>query len=175
MKGFKSKIQDADETPFDTTGSEFDPLTVDTVGDALRALDSVTIETLTEFESFTSSSLETTTSDSLVIKTGYPYTSSIKSAGSYIVNHTAIVGQSSNNRESQHTVEWRLGTSGTWTTEVDISRVYTRGGDVEIRSGFFEVTLPTDGVFQLRIRYANPGSGSCTIEEANITIGKVSG
>jgi hypothetical protein len=171
MKGYKTKIQEASDTPFDNSTNG---LTSDNVQDAILEASSPPIETLTEFESFSSPGLESTTSNSLIVKSGYPYTTATKTAGEYVIDHTATVGNNSNNKESRHTVEWRLGTSGSWTTAVDISKNFIRGGDVELRSGFFSITLATSGVFQVRIRYANPGGGSCIIEEANIKIGKVS-
>lgn len=163
----------AKEIPFDPTGTDFDS-TVKSVDDALRQLDTLDLKTLTEFEAYQSPATQSTTSDSLVVKTGYPYTTTTKSAGVYVIDHTAEIGQGSNNRESRHTVEWRPGTTGTWITLVDISAVFTRGGDYELRSGFNIIELVADGVFQVRFRFANPGGGSCLIREANIKIGKVS-
>lgn len=168
----KQKIQDADETPFDPTGSDFDP-SVDNVGQALRELDQITIDTLTEFEAFESPSQESTTSNSFVTKSGYPYTTSSKSTGFYAIDYTTQVGQGSNNKISQMRVQWRQGTSGTWIDLIDTQSELRDVGFVPW-SGFSIVELTSAGVFQVRIQYANPGAGSCIIKEANIKVGKVS-
>jgi hypothetical protein len=170
-----SPTQVADSIPFDTTGSDFDPSTVFTVADALRDLDNITIDTLTEFEAFGSAGLETTTSNGWVTKSGYPYTTTSKSPGDYIVNYTAQIGNNSNNTEIGFRAQWRLGTSGTWIDLVDIRRQVPRGGDTILTTGFSIVTLPASGVFQVRIEYGQTDSGGTgSIQEANITIGKVS-
>ena len=165
--------QTADSLPFDTTGSDFSPSTVSTVGDALRELDQITIDTLTEFESFGSPSEETTTSNSLITNSGDPYTTGLKSAGKDCIDYSAQIGQGSNNNISQLVVEYREGISGTWTVLLDTQQELRDTGFVPW-SGFSIVTLNTNTVFQVRIRYANPGTGSCLIREANIKIGKVS-
>ncbi len=132
------------------------------------------VDTLTEFESYGSPSLEETTSDTPLVKVGYPYTTEIKSAGTYSITYSIQAGQSSNGKISQAIIEWRIGTSGTWLELINIEQALPTTGFVPW-SGFSIVTLPNDSVFQVRISYANPGQGSCLIREANITLGKVSG
>ena len=132
------------------------------------------IDTLTEFESFSSPGQEDTTSDTPITKSGYPYTTEIKSIGFYSINYSAQMGQSNNNSISQLIVEWRPGTTGTWLSILDTQQELRDIGFVPW-SGFSVVQLSTTSVFQVRIQYANPGAGTCLIKEANITIGKVSG
>lgn len=165
--------QVAESVPFDNTGlpSSFDG--AENVRDAIIAAFSPPIETLTEFESFGSPGLETTTSNSLVTKSGYPYTTSVKSIGTYAIDYTAQVGQGNNNQLSRLVVQWRLGTAGSWITLLDTEQELRDVGFAPW-SGFSLVSVPSAQVFQVRIQYANPGSGSCRIQEANIKIGKVS-
>jgi hypothetical protein len=165
--------QVAASVPFDNTGLPASFAGVDNVRDAIVAAFSPPIETLTEFESFGSAGLETTTSNSLVVKSGYPYTTSVKSVGTYAIDYTAQVGQGNNNQLSRIVVDWRLGTSGAWTTLLDTEQELRDVGFAPW-SGFSLVTVPSAQVFQVRIQYANPGSGACRIQEANIKIGKVS-
>lgn len=165
--------QTAESVPFDPTGSDFDPLTVKTVADALRELDQITIDTLTEFEAFNSPSIESTTSDSLVLKAGYPYTTTTKTPGFYAIDYTAQMGQLSNNSISQLVVQWRPGISGTWITLLNTQQELRDVGYVPW-SGFSIVQLNSTGLFQVQLLYANPGTGTCLIREANIKVGKVS-
>jgi len=132
------------------------------------------IDTLTEFESFSSPGLESTTSDTPVIKAGYPYTTTVKSSGFYALNYSVQIGQGSNNSLSRLVIEWRPGTSGTWLGVIDTTQSLRNEGFAPW-SGFSIIELTTSTAFQVRIRYANPGNGGCTIRQANITIGKISG
>lgn len=166
----------AEDIEFDATGSDFDPATVKTVDDALRALDNITIDTLTEFEAFASPGLQTTTSDGWVTKTGYPYTTTTKTPGDYIVNYTAQISNNSNNSEIGFRAQFRLGTTGTWIDLVSIIRQVTRKGDVILASGFSVITVPSTSVFQVRFQFGQTiAGGTGSIEEGNLTIGKVSG
>ena len=132
------------------------------------------IDTLTEFESFSSPGQESTTSNTPVIKSGYPITTTDKTAGSYLINYSVQMGQGNNGRVSQLVIEWRAGTTGTWIELFNTSQELGNTG-YSPWAGFSIVELPVDNVFQVRVSYANPGQGSCLIREANITIGKVSG
>lgn len=131
------------------------------------------IEALTEFESFSSPGTESTTSNSWVTKSGYPYTSSPKTAGTYVVDFTAQVGQSNKDREVGSRIQWRLGTTGTWNTEAEIRDGVSANGQFQLRTGFFEIVLPADGVFQLRWQYGQTDEGGTgSIKQANIKLGK---
>jgi hypothetical protein len=132
------------------------------------------IDTLTEFESFSGVSEESTTSDTPIVKSEYPVTTELKSAGFYTINYSAQVSQSSNNALTKLIVEWRPGTSGTWLELLDTEQELRDVGFVPW-SGFSVIELTTTQVFQVRISYANPGAGTALIKQANITIGKVSG
>jgi hypothetical protein len=164
-------LGDAIDIFFDNSTNGF---VANTVQEAIEELaeNGITIDALTEFEAFDSPNQESTTSSTPQIKTGYPYTTDTKSAGSYVINYTAQISQGSDNKVSRLIIEWRLGTSGTWQEILDTKQELRANGFVPW-SGFSVVDLPNDSQFQVRISYANPGAGSCIIKEANITIGKV--
>jgi hypothetical protein len=168
-----NRTQDADDTPFDITGTTYPP-SVLTVGDALRNITSISIDALTEFEAFESDAEESTTSNRWVTKSGYPYTTITKSAGDYVINFTAQVGQSDKEKTVGSRVQFRLGTSGTWITIKDIRDAVSTDDAFQLRTGFFIITLPVDGVFQVRQQFGQTDDGGTgKIKEANITIGKV--
>lgn len=162
----------ASEMEFDPAGSPFDPSVI-TIRDALIAGYSPPIETLTEFESFSSPIEESTTSDTPITKSGYPFTTQIKTSGIYAVDYTALVANSSNNRDSRLIVDWRLGTSGPWATLMDLTKEFGKGNAFEPWTSFVEIEIPTVTNFQVRVQYASSGPGTCKIRQANIRIGKV--
>ena len=64
----------------------------------MKPLDDLPVDALTEFEAFTSDSEESTTSNLFVVKSGFPYTTGPKTAGEYVVDFTAQIGQSNANK-----------------------------------------------------------------------------
>ena len=165
----------AESVPFDNDSNGF---VADNVQQAIEeASEGQPIEALTEFESFSSPNNQNTTSNGWVTKSGYPYTSSIKSAGRYIIDFTCQVGQSDKEKQVGTRFQFRLGTSGSWANlgEPILDAVSTDNA-YQYRTSFFEITLPTDGVFQVRILFGQTDDGGTgRIREANIKIGKVAG
>ena len=139
----------------------------------VQSLQSLSIDALTEFEAFESPGREATTSNGWVTKSGYPYTSVEKSAGFFVIDHTALVGNSDKEKQTGHRVQWRQGTSGSWITLVDIRNAVSVDGGTALRSGFNIIELTADTVFQVRIQFGQTDDGGTgDIEEANIKIGK---
>lgn len=166
-------ILSAANVGYDPSDGEFDP-SIDTVKAALDNISNLDLETLTEFESFTSPNQQTTTSSGFQTKSGYPYTTSTKPAGRYIVDHTVQCGNTDKEKRAGHRVQWRPGTSGSWQTLVDIRDANSVDNQFQLRTGFNEIELTADGVFQVRIQYGQNRDGGVTrIREANIKIGKV--
>lgn len=141
----------------------------------IRDLNNVDISSLTEFESFSGLSQQSTTSNSWVTKSEYPYTTDVKSAGKYIIDFTAQVGQSDKEKEVGSRFQWRPGTSGSWITlGSEIRDAVSTDGAYQYRTTFTEITLATAGVFQVRIQFGQTDDGGTgLIREANIKIGKV--
>lgn len=132
------------------------------------------IDALTEFEAFESAAQQSTTSNGWVTKSGYPYTSTPKSAGNFVLNYSAQLGQSDKEKEVGLRVQWRPGTSGTWITLVDVRNGLSVDDGYELRTGFNIITLATDGVFQVRQQFGQTDEGGTgRIRNAAITIGKV--
>jgi hypothetical protein len=133
-----------------------------------------TVDALTEYEAFTSPSLESTTSNNWVTKSGYPYTSEVKTAGKFIVDFTAVIGQSNSNKVVGFQVEYRLGTSGTWIELFSILEKYPQSNGESVITSFREIELLTDSVIQIRLNWGQTDNGGTgRIEQANIKLGKV--
>lgn len=162
----------ASNVPFDNTNTEF---LSDTVQDAIVEGGTRPIQALTEFESFSSPAPQSTTSNGWVTKSGYPFTTTNKTSGTYVVDFTATLSQNSNNSEAGYRIQYRIGTTGTWIDLFSIIIVFARAGTIPPITSFREVTLPSDGVFQLRVQWGQTNQGgSATLSEANLKIGKAS-
>lgn len=175
-----TELEFNEELSLDADKVYFDPSTTDLIAENIQAAieemmsGNIPVESITEFEAFSSPSSETTTSNNWVTKSGYPYTTDIKSAGSYVVNYTAQIGNSANNSEVGFRVQWREGITGTWLDVVDIRRQIARANDVNLTTAFSIVELTTPTEFQIRIQWGQTDSGGTGfISEANIMIGKV--
>lgn len=152
-----------------------DGSTVDGVWRFLQVLeiDQIPIDALTQFEAFESEGEQSTTSNGWVLKSGYPYTTTSKPPGTYVIDHTVQVGQSDKEKNIGHRVQWRPGTTGSWTTLLDIRDAVSTDDAFQVRTGFNIVDLPLGGVFQVRIQFGQTDEGGTgKIKEANIKIGK---
>jgi hypothetical protein len=128
----------------------------------------------TEFEAYSDNSTESTTSNGWVTKSGYPYTTDVKTAGQYVIDWSAQLGQSDKQKEVGLLVEWREGTSGSWTELADLRDGVSQDDAWDIRTGFNLVTLSTDTEFQIRIRFGQTDEGGTgRIRFAGIKIGRV--
>ena len=162
-------FQVADAVPFDNSSTA---LIAENVQDAIEELHEGNINL--QFDAFTSVALESTTSNSWVTKATYPYTSPVKPAATYMLSHSAIVGQSDKEKEVSHRVQWRQGTSGTWITLVSVKEAVSVDDGAQMRTGFSPITLTSDTVFQVRIQWGQTDDGGTgTISDAAIWFIKV--
>jgi hypothetical protein len=176
----------SDSIPFDPGTTD---LTSELTGDAIRELrtrleefvQNIPINALTEFEEYSSPTLQSTTSNGWKTKTGnggsdlgYPYTTDIKSAGKYVVDFTVQVGQTDKEKQVGSRFQWRQGTSGSWITLGDpILDALSRDDAFQYRTSFFEIELSIDTNFQVRIQFGQTDDGGTgKIKEGNIKIGK---
>jgi len=171
-----SDLLDAEQEDFDNTGTT---LTSTKTGPAIReifnSLGDIPIEALTEFEAFSDDAEESTTVNTYRTKNNYPVTSSTKSAGTYVIDHSAQIGQSDALKLVGHRVQWRTGTSGSWTTLVDIRDSVATDDGYQVRTGFNLVTIATSTVIQVRIQWGQTDDGGTGyIKNAAVKIGKVS-
>ena len=168
-----SDLLDAEQEDFDPTGTV---LTSTKTGPAIReiAAGGIPIDALTEFEAFSDDPQESTTSNGWVTKNNYPYTTDVKTAGDYVVDFSAQIGQSDKEKTVGFRVQWREGTSGTWITLADARNGLSADNGTELRTAFRVITLSTDTEFQIRIQWGQTDDGGTgTIENATIKIGKV--
>ena len=140
----------------------------------LKPLDNIPVDALTEFEAFVSDNTQSTTSNGWVTKDNFPYTTDVKTAGEYIIDFTAEVGQSDKEKQVGFRVQWRLGTSGSWITLSDTRNGVSSDDEYALRTGFRQVTLATDTDFQVRLQWGQTDDGgSGLIRNAGIKVGKV--
>lgn len=140
----------------------------------LKPLDDIPLEALTEFEAYASDSTQSTTTNNWATKTGYPYTTSVKTAGQYVIDFTAEVGQTDKEKQVGFRVQWREGTSGGWNTLSDTRNGLSADDEYSLRTGFRLVTLPVDSNFQVRLQWGQTDDGgSGLIRNAGIKVGKV--
>ena len=168
-----SDLLDAEQEDFDPTGTI---LTSTKTGPAIReiAAGGIPIDALTEFEAFSDDAEESTTSNGWVTKNNFPYTTSVKSAGDYVVDFSAQIGQSDKEKTVGFRVQWREGTSGSWTTLADARNGLGADDGTELRTAFRVITLSSDTEFQIRIQWGQTDDGGTgTIQNATIKIGKV--
>jgi len=127
-----------------------------------------------EFESFSDDSQENTTSNDWVTKDNYPYTTTSKTAGDYIIDYSAQLGQSDKEKEVGFRVQWREGTSGSWIDLVDVRDGVSQDDAWQLRTGFNLITLSSSGVFQVRLQWGQTDEGGTgRIRNAAIKISRV--
>lgn len=137
-------------------------------------LDNIPVDALTEFEAYASDNTQSTTSNGWVTKAGYPYTTEVKTAGQYVIDFTAEVGQTDKEKQVGFRVQWRQGTSGSWVKLSDTRNGVSTDDEYALRTGFRLVTLPIDTEFQVRLQWGQTDDGgSGLIRNAGIKIGKV--
>lgn len=139
-----------------------------------KPFDNIPVDALTEFEAFVSDNNQSTTSNGWVTKSGFPYTTDVKSAGEYIIDFTAEVGQTDKEKAVGFRVQWRSGTSGTWITLSDTRNAVSVDDQYALRTGFRQITLAVDTEFQVRLQWGQTDDGgSGLIRNAGIKVGKV--
>jgi hypothetical protein len=142
-------------------------------GKSFGALNNVTVEALTQYDSFESSALEETTSDGWVIKSGFPYTTPVREAGTYVVDYSAEIGQSKAAKNVGFRVEWRQGTSGPWIELTNIITGLAAADTYELRTGFQEIVITSTTVIQFQISWGQTNeTGIGRIQKAGVKIGR---
>ena len=131
----------------------------------------VDFESITEADGFSDPSQEETTSNTFVVSTFNPMTSP-KSAGEYLILHSAVVGQDSNNRQADHAIEWRLNGAGAWSELTLIEASFAAGNTFEIRTGVVVLTISEDDTIEFRFLFRRGGGGTARIKQKSITIWK---
>lgn len=171
-----NKSEVAESIPFDNTSNGFTSEDVQAAIEEAAQSTVPPIDSLTEFETFSSDAVQSTTSNGWITKTGYPYTTDVKSAGTYVIDYSANVGQSDKEKEVGSRVQFREGTTGTWITigGSDIRNGVSADDAYELRTGFNNITLTTDTEVQIRWQFGQTDDGGTgRIRFASIKIGKV--
>ena len=157
-------FQVADGVPFDPDGTE---LVSENVQDAIEELHFGNVQL--QFDAYSDTTAQSTTSNGWVTKSGYPYTAPVKPAGTYMLTHSAEIGQSDKEKVVGSRVQWRQGTSGTWITLSDIREAVSVDDGAQLRTGFSPIELTSDTNFQVRYQWGQPDDGGTgTIDEAGI-------
>lgn len=144
-------------------------------GCGIRLDEQEDIGALTEFEAFSSDAQENTTSNGWITKSGFPYTTAVKTQATYVIDHTSQLSNSDAEKQVGYRVQWREGTSGTWITLVDVRNGVTQDNEWDLRTGFNLVTLSSETEFQVRIQFGQTDEGGTgRIRFSAIKVGKVS-
>lgn len=148
-----------------------------TLIDGKLKLDNVDLSAIAEFESFSApqpdpDDQQTTTSNGWVTVSGYPYTTTGKTiGGEYIINFTALVGNSDKEKRTGSRIQYREGTSGSWITLIDVRNAVSVDDGEDLRTGFVQLDPLTLDEFQVRYQFGQTDDGGTgTIRQANITI-----
>ena len=142
-------------------------------GKGYVVLNNQTIEALTQYESFSDPALESTTSDGWVVKNNFPYTTTVKEAGTYVLDFSAELGQSKAAKNVGFMVQWREGTSGAWTTISENIAGLGAANTFEYRTGFGEITISTNTVIQVQLLWGYTiETGVGQIKNASIKLGR---
>jgi len=159
---------DADRVFFDNAGNDF---VADGVQDAIvEARD-----TGTGFfaqEVFFEATPSSTTSNGWVTAPGYPFTSSAKDPGEYVIDFTAQVGQSAKQKQVGSRFQYRLGTAGAWVTAGSpILDALSEADAYQYRTSFTVITVPSVSVVQFRWQFGQTDSGGIgRIQETGVKI-----
>jgi hypothetical protein len=153
-------------------------LTAENLTDAIKEL-------LTNFESYSSSSLQTTTSNGWITKsgngttdTGYPFLTTIKPAGVYVVDYVAKVGQTKKSKLVGSRLEYRIGGTGTWIVleKSEVINSFSLDNDNELRSGWDIIEIASDDTIEFRWQFGQTTNGGIgVISYADIKLSKVKG
>lgn len=128
--------------------------------------------TLTEAEFFFEATEETTTSDNWV--TAFQDESLTKSAGDYLIIHSAAVTNGSNSKDVGHRAQWRPDASGTWFDMTSDILTIDRRDSYVLRTGFFLVTVTEGQTIEVRHQYGQTDSGGTgKIKDKGFIIWKV--
>jgi hypothetical protein len=140
----------------------------------LKPFGNIPVDALTEFEAYTSDGQEETTSTGFEVKSGYPYTTAVKSAGDYVIDFTAQMGQSNANKNVTYKIEYREGTSGAWIEVGSSDHKFPQSNGWDFVTSFRIITLATDTEFQVQVSWGNcVDGGTGRIRYAGIKVGKV--
>lgn len=135
----------------------------------------VAIDDLTEFEIFSSDSIESTTSDLWITKTGYPYTTTLKTTGTYILDYSCNMTNSLKQKGTGTRVQYRELGDVDWITiqgsellgGVNVSNEYI------LRTGFHEIEVTADVELEIRWQFGQTTSGGTgRIKDASVKIAK---
>lgn len=169
VKILRSKFQIAKTVPFDNSTTDY---VSENVQDVIEEIADQTFESVSEFESFYSSTLNSTTSNGWV--TSFQNETEEKSGGRYIILHTAQVGQSDKEKQIGHRVQWRENATGTWIDLIDIRDAVSRDDAFQVRTGFNEVVLSADATIEVRIQFGQTDDGGTgRIKNEGFTVWKV--
>lgn len=80
-------------------------------------------------------------------------------AGDYQLDLTALISQTIKQRQVGYNVQWRIGTSGSWTDIIKVFEGVAVADSFVPRTAFTKITIPTDSVIQIRDRFGQTDDG----------------
>jgi len=95
-------------------------------------------------------------------------------AGSYQLDFTALIGQSIKQRQVGYQVQWRVGTSGSWTNIIRVFEGVAVADSFVPRTGFTKINILSDSVIQIRDRFCQTDDGGTgSIKDSGFRITKI--
>lgn len=160
----------AEQIPFDPTGTDFPP-EVNNVDDALRNLDQLTFENITEAETYFEADLETTTSNGWI--TAFQVETAAKTAGEFIILHSSIISQSASNKVMGYRVQYRLNATGAWIDLLNTTYEGRASTDVPYTS-ISTINTSNDDTIEVRFEFGlTTGGGTASISNKGFILWKV--
>jgi len=157
------RIYSSEDVSFDPNGFGNFEVTDINVNLALQRFGSFTVADLGQEEAFNSLSQETTTSNGWVSKSSFPITTEFtKTAGQFVVQWSAEVGQTKTNRN----FGFRVLAAPTGSPLVELGNVeltVNRDNDLIMQSGFQEIIVPTDNTIDIDIQFGQTTQGQSAI------------
>ena len=102
-----------------------------------------------------------TTSNGWVTATGWPLATATLDIATYIIDYTCNFTNSDKEKGVGTRVQWRSGTSGSWTEVVgsDIRNGVSEDNQFDLRTGFAEITTTVSDVVQVRWQVGQTDNG----------------
>lgn len=134
----------------------------------------VGVDDLTEYEFFASRATEQTTANNYISKTGFPWTSSAKTAGKYRIDGSAEISNTQKQKSTALRMGYQINGTGPTTYFLDQDDGVSDNGAFCVSSSFEEISLAENDTVDIIVEYGGTtGGGTMRIREVKVSISKV--
>jgi hypothetical protein len=128
----------------------------------------VQLQDIDGYEYNQSIGLEFTTLNSWITKSGSPFTTAIKKAGTYVVMWYAEVGHTVIAAPCGYRLQYRIGTTGTFINLTQSQNGVAVASQLDSRTGFAPILIPSDSVVQFNVQYGATTTGISAIQNSRV-------